>query len=71
MRKATQCNKILQYLENHDSISQFEATTKLHITRLAARIHDMEIAGIKFIHDMVKVKDDDGNIYRYMRYRRA
>jgi hypothetical protein len=71
MRKQTQCERVLKYLEQHESISQFEAMTRLRIGRLAARIHDMETAGIRFKHDMVRVKDEDGNIFRYMRYRRA
>ena len=71
MRKATQCERILRYLEDHEDISQLEAMTRLGIGRLAARIHDMEGAGHKFTHRMVSKKDELGNTYRYMRYGRT
>jgi len=48
-RKATQAMRILKYIAEHGSISQKEAM-QMGIARLAARIHDIEGGGIRFLH---------------------
>ena len=69
-RKATQAMRILKYIAEHGSISQKEAM-QMGIARLAARIHDIEGGGIRFLHEWESGKDADGNCYRYVRYRKA
>jgi len=71
MSKATQNSKILRYLEEHGSITPWEAQTRLRIMRLAARIKEIEGGGTKIQHEWVRERDEDGEIVRYMRYRKA
>lgn len=56
LNSKTQCYKVLDYLINNQSISTFEAFEKLHITRLAARISDLENEhGVSFNRDKFKI----------------
>ena len=69
MSKETQQSKILRYVEEHGSISPWEAQSRLRIMRLAARIRELENSGYKFEHVWIANRDEDGSITRYMRYR--
>lgn len=66
--KSTQNQRLLAYLEKYGSITQLEATIRLRILRLAARIAELEAVGHQFRHEMVYGKDPDGNPVHYMRY---
>lgn len=68
-RKMNQRNRILQYLENHGSITQKEAN-ELGIFRLAARIMELRESGIDIPCDMMTGKNEYGT-FHYARYRRA
>ena len=70
MSKATQNSKVLHYLEQHGSITPREAM-KFGCMRLAARIKDLRTAGHKINREMVSMRDEDGEIVRYARYRKA
>ena len=70
MNKATQNKRILQYLEDNDSITPMEAIECLGVMRLAARIAELEKAGHKFDHEMVYGTGVYGGVH-YMRYRKA
>lgn len=55
---ATQCERLLEYLKEHGSITQAEAMTELGIYRLGARIWDLKNRhGIPIRRTMVKVKN--------------
>ena len=41
----TQCGRIVQYMQTHGGITQFEAIGELGVLRLASRIHDLKDAG--------------------------
>lgn len=56
----TQCEKILNYIEEHGSIDARQAY-KLGIMRLASRISDLRVAGYKIKADTKKVKNRDGS----------
>jgi len=56
----TQCEKILNYIEEHGSIDAKRAY-KLGIMRLASRISDLRNAGYKIKTDTKKVKNRDGS----------
>ena len=56
----TQCEKILNYIEEHGSIDARQAY-KLGIMRLASRISDLRSAGIKIRTEMKKVENIDGS----------
>lgn len=45
MKKESQNQSVLAYLEEHGSITVMEAFTELHITRLSARIYDLRARG--------------------------
>lgn len=70
MNKATQNKRILQYLDENDSITPMEAIECLGVMRLAARIKELEAAGHKFEHEMVYGHGQYGGMH-YMRYRKA
>lgn len=58
--KATQCQKVLKYMEEHGSINYKIAIYKLGITRLASRISDLKKSGKIISKEMVAEYDDDG-----------
>ena len=62
-----QCEKIYAYLEEHGSITPYEAFLKLRITKLATRISEMKKDGIEFGQNM-ESKMQDGKKISYMRY---
>lgn len=63
----TQEERILKHINDHGSISDYEAVTLLHIGRLASRVHDMRRKGINIIGNTVHGKNEYGN-YHYTRY---
>ena len=69
-RKATQCQKVLDFIDKHGCITPLDAMEYIGCMRLAARISDLEKAGHKFIHEMVRHKSEYGDV-RYMLYRKA
>ena len=72
MSRATQCQDILNYLdENHGEITPMEAMGELGIMRLAARIHDLEDAGHVFEHTWVHFVTRNGRRGKYMRYKKV
>lgn len=69
--KDTQEAQILRHIDTHGSITPMEAIDEYSITRLAARIHDIERHGIMIDREMVYTKNRFGKPVHYMRYRRA
>lgn len=63
----TQCETILNYIEEHGSITARQAY-KLGIMRLASRISDLKKAGFDIKSDTVKVKCRDGSVSYVSRY---
>ena len=65
----TQCERVVDYMEKHPlGITQFEATSKLGILRLAARIGDLKRMGIYTNREMITVKNqfnEDCHVARY------
>lgn len=64
----TQQEKILNYIERFGSISTMEAFRDLGVTRLAARISDMEKCGIIVGREMISSKNRFGEPIHYMKY---
>ena len=60
MSKATQADRILQYMEQFGSITQLEAIKDLGCMRLASRISDLKRKGIPIKSEMVGVKNRFG-----------
>ena len=58
LKKQTQTQKILQYLEKFGSISSYEAFVELGITQLAARLRNLEDDGYVFNRETIKGSSD-------------
>lgn len=56
----TQCEKILNYMNEHGSITARQAY-RLGIMRLASRISNLKAAGYKIKSETIKVKNRDGS----------
>lgn len=68
MTKATQCTRILDYLEKHGRITQRDAY-KMGIYRLSGRIFDLKKADHPIITEMITVRNADGTASRVAEYR--
>lgn len=67
-RKPTQAERVLSYMEQFGSITQFEAFRDLGVMRLASRISDLKKQGYPIKSDMETVKnrfDENCYIKRY------
>ena len=66
----TQCQKVLQAIDDHGSITTMEAF-HMGITRLASRIHDLRKMGIEIVSETVYAKNRDGESVHYSKYSKA
>lgn len=57
----TQCEKVLDYMNRHGSITAKQAYTQLGIMRLASRISDLKRQGYLIKSEDIKVKNRDGS----------
>jgi hypothetical protein len=68
MSKATQTERIVDYMEQFGSITQLEAIADLGVMRLASRISDLKRLGVPIKSETVAVKNrynEDCYIKRY------
>ena len=68
MSKATQAQRVLDYMDTFGSITQLEALKDLGVMRLASRISDLKKQGYPIQSDVVAVKnrfDESCYIKRY------
>lgn len=65
----TQCERIIDYIKFHGSITQAEASKYLAVGRLAARIADLKARGTKITTETIKVKNRFGDKTEVARYR--
>jgi hypothetical protein len=68
MSKASQCNKILEYLRTHAVINTKIARELFRCERLASRINDLKDRGYKIGRNIITYKDIDGQNIRYAEY---
>lgn len=68
MVKKAQCNKILNYMIEHGSITPLDAFREFRCMRLAARIADLKEDEIPIDGVMESYKNQDGETVRYKRY---
>lgn len=64
----TQCEKILEYMEQKGHITAWDAVYNLGVFRLSARIADLRADGYKIKTEMVKKKDGRGEFKYYASY---
>ena len=69
--KVKQLGRILMYVHERGSINPKQAMNELGIMRLAARINELEKAGINFEHKWVEDFNRFGEKVRYKEYRLA
>ena len=65
----SQCDMILQYIEDTGGITAWEAMREFGCMRLAARISDLRRRGIEILKETVTDKNRYGKRVRYARYR--
>ena len=66
--KTTQCNRILQYIEDFGSITQLQAIADLGCMRLASRVSDIKQMGYPIRKRMVAGKNRYGEKTHYAEY---
>lgn len=68
MSKATQAERVLQYIEDFGSITQLEALNDLGVMRLASRISDLKKQGYPISSEVEAVKNRYGENCYIKRY---
>ena len=68
MARMTHCQKVLQYMRTHGSITSLEAIHDLGVTRLAARIKNLRNSGYRIDGKTIAVKNRCGEDCRVTRY---
>lgn len=64
----TQCEKILQYIEEYGSITPLDALREFGCMRLASRISDLKRAGYDIKREFELSRNRYGEKIRYARY---
>lgn len=64
----TQAERVLNYIEQHGSITQLEALQDIGVMRLASRISDLRKQGEKIDSKMIKVENRYGETCRVKSY---
>ena len=67
--KVKQVNRIIDYINEHGSITPLEAMRDLGCYRLAARIHEIKDMSYEIERDFVSVKNRYGEETQVARYR--
>ena len=68
MSKATQAQRVLDYIDKYGSITQIEALQDIGVMRLASRISDLKKKGYPIVSKMEIVKnryDESCHVKRY------
>lgn len=64
----TQCDRVLQYMQEKGSISTLQAFNELGCTRLASRITDLKKLGYKIGSEFVTGENRYGDKVSYKKY---
>lgn len=68
-RTKSQCDKILDYMERHGSITQMDAVKEFGCYRLSARIFDLRDSGYAITTTICVGKNREGHTMQYAKYR--
>ena len=68
MSRITQNQRVLEYIEEHGSITQLEALRDISVMRLASRISDLKDQGVNIKSQTVTVKNKYGETCRVKQY---
>ena len=66
---ATQCERVLKYMQDFGSITPVQAMTDLGVMRLAARISDLRGSGHRIERRMVTAKNRYNEAVSFAEYR--
>lgn len=66
--KTSQCERIVEYMKKHGSITQLEAYLDIGCWRLASRINDLKRRGYAIRREMVSVDNRYGEKVPIARY---
>ena len=64
----TQNERVIEYIKRFGSITTFEAFSELGITRLSARIFDLEAIGYSFNRETISKVNRMGDKVSFTRY---
>lgn len=64
----TQCTRIIDYMKQFGSITQYEALADLGVMRLASRISELRKQGHNIKGEMVEMRNRFGEICNIKRY---
>ena len=67
--RPTQCQRVLDYMEQHGGITQFEAMIDLGVMRLASRISELKKEGYEIQSKIIAVKNRYGEPCYVKEYR--
>ena len=67
----TQCQEIIEYLDQNGSITPAEAFVELNIYRLAARISDLRRQGYKIETEIMSARNWKGKLVHFARYKKV
>lgn len=67
--KVTQCEKILQYMNEYGGITPIDALREFGCMRLASRITDLKRSGVPIKKEMVSAKNRKGETVRFALYK--
>ena len=65
---ATQCERIVQYMNDFGCITQLDALSDLGVMRLASRISNLRKSGVPIKKEMVSAKNRYGETVHFDRY---
>lgn len=68
MKKASQADRILQFIKENGSITRLQAANEVGAFELSARIVGLEHDGYTFLKDPITVKNRYGDSVRVIRY---
>lgn len=66
--KASQCDKIVDYMKKYGSITQLQAYVDIGCVRLPSRIYDLKRKGYAIRREMIKVKNREDEYVPIARY---
>ena len=66
--RPSQNERVLAYIREYGGITQFEATTRLGVSRLASRIHNLRKSGYAITGKTVRFKNRWGETCSFKRY---
>lgn len=68
MGKVTQRDRVLQYIQEHGSITAYDAFKQIGCTQVATRIHELKERGYSFRKERVSTKNMYGDSTHYDKY---